>query len=153
MDTIMDIAKRHNLLVIEGAAQGVMASYKGKALGSIGDYGCYSFHETKNYSMGEGGALLIRDREHVERAEIIREKGTDRSKYFRGQVDKYRWQEFGSSYLPSELNVAYLYAQLEMADQINEARLVRWNEYYKLLTPLAQAGKIELPGGSGGLRP
>ena len=145
MDTIMDIAKRHNLLVIEDAAQGVMASYKGKALGSIGDYGCYSFHETKNYSMGEGGALLIRDREHVERAEIIREKGTDRSKYFRGQVDKYRWQEFGSSYLPSELNVAYLYAQLEMADQINEARLARWNEYYKLLTPLAQAGKIELP--------
>ena len=145
MDTIMDIAKRHNLLVIEDAAQGVMASYKGKALGSIGDYGCYSFHETKNYSMGEGGALLIRDREHVERAEIIREKGTDRSKYFRGQVDKYRWQEFGSSYLPSELNVAYLYAQLEMADQINEARLARWNEYYKLLTPLAQSGKIELP--------
>lgn len=145
MDTIMDIAKRHNLLVIEDAAQGVMASYKGKALGSIGDYGCYSFHETKNYSMGEGGALLIRDREHVERAEIIREKGTDRSKYFRGQVDKYRWQEFGSSYLPSELNVAYLYAQLEMADQINEARLARWNEYYKLLTPLSQAGKIELP--------
>ena len=145
MDTIMDIAKRHNLLVIEDAAQGVMASYKGKALGSIGDYGCYSFHETKNYSMGEGGALLIRDREPVERAEIIREKGTDRSKYFRGQVDKYRWQEFGSSYLPSELNVAYLYAQLEMADQINEARLARWNEYYKLLTPLAQAGKIELP--------
>ena len=141
----MDIAKRHNLLVIEDAAQGVMASYKGKALGSIGDYGCYSFHETKNYSMGEGGALLIRDREHVERAEIIREKGTDRSKYFRGQVDKYRWQEFGSSYLPSELNVAYLYAQLEMADQINEARLSRWNEYYKLLTPLAEAGKIELP--------
>ena len=131
--------------MIEDAAQGVMASYKGKALGSIGDYGCYSFHETKNYSMGEGGALLIRDREHVERAEIIREKGTDRSKYFRGQVDKYRWQEFGSSYLPSELNVAYLYAQLEMADQINEARLARWNEYYKLLTPLSQAGKIELP--------
>lgn len=150
MDTIMDIAKRHNLLVIEDAAQGVMASYKGKALGSIGDYGCYSFHETKNYSMGEGGALLIRDREHVERAEIIREKGTDRSKYFRGQVDKYRWQEFGSSYLPSELNVAYLYAQLEMADQINEARLARWNEYYKLLTPLAQAGKIELPVVPGG---
>ena len=145
MDTIMDIAKRHNLLVIEDAAQGVMASYKGKALGSIGDYGCYSFHETKNYSMGEGGALLIRDREHVERAEIIREKGTDRSKYYRGQVDKYRWQEFGSSYLPSELNVAYLYAQLEMADQINEARLARWNEYYKLLTPLSQAGRIELP--------
>ena len=145
MDTIMDIAKRHNLKVVEDAAQGVSAYYKGKALGTIGDFGCYSFHETKNYSMGEGGALLIRDREHVERAEIIREKGTDRSKYFRGQVDKYRWQEFGSSYLPSELNVAYLYAQLEMADQINEARLARWNEYYKLLTPLSQAGKIELP--------
>ena len=145
MDTIMDIAKRHNLKVVEDAAQGVSAYYKGKALGTIGDFGCYSFHETKNYSMGEGGALLIRDREHVERAEIIREKGTDRSKYFRGQVDKYRWQEFGSSYLPSELNVAYLYAQLEMADQINEARLARWNEYYKLLTPLSQAGRIELP--------
>lgn len=145
MDTIMEIAKKHHLAVVEDAAQGVCAWYKGRALGTIGDYGCYSFHETKNYSMGEGGALLIRDREHVERAEIIREKGTDRSKYFRGQVDKYRWQEFGSSYLPSELNVAYLYAQLEMADQINEARLARWNEYYKLLTPLAQAGKIELP--------
>ena len=145
MDTIMEIARKHNLKVVEDAAQGVMSTYHGKALGTIGDFGCFSFHETKNYSMGEGGALLIRDREHVERAEIIREKGTDRSKYFRGQVDKYRWQEFGSSYLPSELNVAYLYAQLEMADQINEARLARWNEYYKLLTPLAQAGKIELP--------
>ena len=145
MDTIMEIARKHNLKVVEDAAQGVMSTYHGKALGTIGDFGCFSFHETKNYSMGEGGALLIRDREHVERAEIIREKGTDRSKYFRGQVDKYRWQEFGSSYLPSELNVAYLYAQLEMADQINEARLARWNEYYKLLTPLSQAGKIELP--------
>lgn len=145
MDKIMKIAKKHNLKVVEDAAQGFMAKYKDKYLGTIADLGCYSFHETKNYSMGEGGALLIRDREHVERAEIIREKGTDRSKYFRGQVDKYRWQEFGSSYLPSELNVAYLYAQLEMADQINEARLARWNEYYKLLTPLAQAGRIELP--------
>lgn len=144
MDTIMDIACRHNLVVIEDAAQGVLASYKGQALGSIGDYGCYSFHETKNYSMGEGGALLIKDPANVERAEIIREKGTDRSKYYRGQVDKYRWQDFGSSYLPSELNVAYLYAQLEMADDINEARLARWNQYFELLKPLADAGKIEL---------
>lgn len=145
MDTIMDIARRHNLLVIEDAAQGVMAYYKGKALGTIGDFGCYSFHETKNYSMGEGGAILIRDPAYIEKAEIFREKGTDRSKYFRGQVDKYRWQEFGSSYLPSELNVAYLYAQLELADQINEFRLARWKEYKELLTPLAEAGKIELP--------
>ena len=144
MDTIMDIARRHGLTVIEDAAQGVMASYKGQALGSIGDYGCYSFHETKNYSMGEGGALLIKDPANVERAEIIREKGTDRSKYYRGQVDKYRWQDFGSSYLPSELNVAYLYAQLEMADEINGARLARWNQYFELLKPLADAGKIEL---------
>ena len=144
MDTIMDIARRHNLVVIEDAAQGVLASYKGQALGSIGDYGCYSFHETKNYSMGEGGALLIKDPANVERAEIIREKGTDRSKYYRGQVDKYRWQDFGSSYLPSELNVAYLYAQLELADDINEARLARWNQYFELLKPLADAGRIEL---------
>lgn len=144
MDTIMDIARRHDLVVIEDAAQGVLASYKGQALGSIGDYGCYSFHETKNYSMGEGGALLIKDPANVERAEIIREKGTDRSKYYRGQVDKYRWQDFGSSYLPSELNVAYLYAQLELADDINEARLARWNQYFELLKPLADAGKIEL---------
>lgn len=144
MDTIMDIAKRHNLKVVEDAAQGVSAYYKGKALGTIGDFGCYSFHETKNYSMGEGGALLIKDPANVERAEIIREKGTDRSKYYRGQVDKYRWQDFGSSYLPSELNVAYLYAQLELADDINEARLARWNQYFELLKPLADAGKIEL---------
>ena len=145
MDTIMDIAKRHNLLVIEDAAQGVMASYKGKALGSIGDYGCYSFHETKNYSMGEGGALLIRDREHVERAEIIREKGTDRSKYFRGQVDKYRWQEFGSSYLPSELNVAYLYAQLEECDKINRKRHQVYDGYHERLEDLEKQGKIQRP--------
>lgn len=145
MDTIMDIAKRHGLLVIEDAAQGVMASYKGKALGTIGDFGCYSFHETKNYSMGEGGALLIQDPAYIEKAEIFREKGTDRSKYFRGQVDKYRWQDFGSSYLPSELNVAYLYAQLEMADEINEYRLARWKEYMELLKPLEKEGKIELP--------
>lgn len=108
MDTIMDIARRHNLKVVEDAAQGIMATYKGKPLGTFGDFGCFSFHETKNFSMGEGGALLIHDPENIERAEIFREKGTDRSKYFRGQVDKYRWQDFGSSYLPSELNAAYL---------------------------------------------
>ena len=145
MDTILDIAKRHNLLVIEDAAQGVMAKYKGKALGTIGDFGCYSFHETKNYSMGEGGALLIRDDKYIEDAEIIREKGTDRSKFFRGQVDKYTWVSAGSSYLPSDMNAAYLYAQLEKADEINQARLEIWDTYYKGLKPLADAGKIELP--------
>ena len=145
MDTIMEVAKRHGLYVIEDAAQGVMASYKGKALGAIGDFGCFSFHETKNYSMGEGGALLVRDPKDVEMAEIYREKGTDRSKYYRGQVDKYRWQEFGSSYLPSELNVAYLWAQLEMAEEVNRQRLARWQEYYEMLTPLARQKKIELP--------
>ncbi len=145
MDTIMDIAKRHNLVVIEDAAQGVMASYKGQALGTIGDFGCFSFHETKNYSMGEGGALLIRDEKDIENAEIFREKGTDRSKYFRGQVDKYRWVNYGSSYLPSDMNAAYLYAQLEIAEEINDARLTCWNRYYERLTPLAEAGKLELP--------
>ena len=145
MDTIMDIAKRHHLLVIEDAAQGIMATYKGRALGSIGDFGNYSFHETKNYSMGEGGALLIRDEAYIEKAEILREKGTDRSKFFRGQVDKYRWQSFGSSYLPSDMNAAYLYTQFEMAQGINQVRLDRWNQYYRLLTPLAEAGRIELP--------
>ena len=145
MDVICDIAKRHNLILIEDAAQGVMSSYKGRALGSIGDYGCYSFHETKNYSMGEGGALLIQDPANIERAEIIREKGTNRSKFFRGQVDKYTWVDAGSSYLPSELNAAYLYAQLEKADAINEDRLGSWNLYYELLQPLAKAGHIELP--------
>ena len=145
MDTIMDIAKRHNLVVIEDAAQGVMASYKGQALGTIGDFGCFSFHETKNYSMGEGGALLIRDEKDIENAEIFREKGTDRSKYFRGQVDKYRWVNYGSSYLPSDMNAAYLYAQLEIAEEINDARLACWNRYYERLTPLAEAGKLELP--------
>lgn len=145
MDTIMDIAKRHNLWVIEDAAQGVLASYKGKALGTIGDFGCFSFHETKNYSMGEGGALLIRDEKYVEDAEIIREKGTNRSKYYRGQIDKYTWVNYGSSYLPSDMNAAYLYAQLEKADEINDARIAAWNRYYERLTPLAKAGKIELP--------
>lgn len=145
MDTIMAIARKHNLLVIEDAAQGVMAKYKGQALGTIGDMGCYSFHETKNYSMGEGGALLMRDEKYVEEAEIIREKGTDRSKFFRGQVDKYTWVNYGSSYLPSDMNAAYLYAQLEMADEINDARLDIWNTYKEGLAPLADAGKIELP--------
>ena len=145
MDTILDIAKRHDLAVVEDAAQGIMATYKGRALGAIGDFGCYSFHETKNYSMGEGGALLIRDEAYVEKAEIFREKGTDRSKYYRGQVDKYRWQDYGSSYLPSDMNAAYLYAQLEMADEINETRKARWEQYKTLLTPLAEAGRITLP--------
>lgn len=145
MDTIMAIAKKHNLFVIEDAAQGIMASYKGKALGTFGEFGCFSFHETKNFSMGEGGALLIRDEENIEKAEIFREKGTDRSKYYRGQVDKYRWQDFGSSYLPSEMNVAYLYGQLLEADKIQKERMDRWEEYKTLLTPLAEEGKIELP--------
>lgn len=145
MDKIMDIAKRHNLYVIEDAAQGIMSTYKGKALGTIGDYGCLSFHETKNYSMGEGGALLIRDEKNVENAEIIREKGTNRSKFFRGQIDKYTWVEAGSSYLPSDMNAAYLWAQLEMADDINNSRLSIWNQYYDGLLELSQSGKIELP--------
>lgn len=145
MDVIMDIAKRHNLIVIEDAAQGVMSTYKGKALGTIGDYGCYSFHETKNYSMGEGGALLIKNADKIENAEIIREKGTNRSKFFRGQVDKYTWVDVGSSYLPSELNAAYLWAQLEVAEEINEDRLSSWERYYKAFEPLKETGRIELP--------
>lgn len=145
MDTIMDIARRHNLMVVEDAAQGIMSTYKGRALGTFGEFGCFSFHETKNFSMGEGGALLIRDERYIEDAEIFREKGTDRSKYFRGQVDKYRWQNYGSSYLPSDMNAAYLYAQLQLADEITKARMDRWNEYWEQLTPLAGEGKIELP--------
>lgn len=145
MDTIMDIANRHNLMVIEDAAQGVMSQYKGRALGTIGDYGCFSFHETKNYSMGEGGALLIRDAKNSERAEIIREKGTDRSKFLRGQVDKYTWVDAGSSYLPSDINAAYLYAQLEQAEKINNHRLMLWNRYYGNLECLMQNGKVALP--------
>ena len=145
MDKIMDIARRHNLKVVEDAAQGVKAFYRGQALGTFGEYGCFSFHETKNYSMGEGGALLIRDAQNVERAEIIREKGTNRSKFFRGQVDKYTWVDFGSSYLPSEINAAYLWAQLECAEEINNKRLSIWNTYYQRLQPLAQQGKLELP--------
>lgn len=145
MDTILEIAKRHHLTVVEDAAQGVMSSYKGRALGTLGDFGCYSFHETKNYSMGEGGALLIRDPEKISEAEILREKGTNRSQFFRGQIDKYTWVDYGSSFLPSELNAAYLMAQLDQADAINNARLARWEQYYRLLSPLAAEGRIELP--------
>lgn len=145
MDTICEIAKRHNLYVIEDAAQGVMATYKGRPLGTTGDYGCYSFHETKNLSMGEGGALLIKDRENVLRAEIVREKGTNRSQFFRGEIDKYTWMDAGSSYLPSELNAAYLWAQLEDAQKIYDDRMRSWNLYYEQLKPLADEGRIELP--------
>ena len=145
MDTILSIARKHNLRVVEDAAQGVMAFYKGKALGTIGDFGSYSFHETKNYSMGEGGALLFHDPVYKEKAEIIREKGTNRSKFFRGQVDKYTWVDFGSSYLPSELNAAYLWAQLLAADLINEDRLRCWNYYHEALRPLQDQGLIERP--------
>ncbi len=145
MDKIMDIASRHNLYVIEDAAQGILSTYKGKALGAIGDFGCLSFHETKNYSMGEGGALMIQHEKDIEDAEIIREKGTNRSKFYRGQIDKYTWVNYGSSYLPSDMNAAYLYAQLEMADEINDMRLECWNRYYENLKPLAASGKIELP--------
>lgn len=145
MDTICDIAKRHNLVVVEDAAQGVMSFYKGRALGSIGDFGCYSFHETKNYSMGEGGAVLVNHEKNVERAEIIREKGTNRTKFFRGQIDKYTWVDLGSSYLQSELNCAYLYAQIENPDIINNDRLKSWNTYYELFTPLKEKDCIDLP--------
>ncbi len=145
MDTIMYIAHRHHLKVVEDAAQGVMAKYRDRYLGTIGDFGCYSFHETKNYSMGEGGALIINDPTYIERAEILREKGTNRSKFFRGEIDKYTWVDFGDSYLPSELNAAYLWAQLEKADEINQNRLLSWNRYYEGLDPLAVAGIIELP--------
>lgn len=144
MDQIMDIARRYDLKVVEDSAQGVMSTYKGKALGTIGDFGCYSFHETKNYSMGEGGALVINNPEYNERAEILREKGTNRAKYFRGQVDKYTWVDFGDSYLPSELNAAYLWAQLQRADDINNDRLNTWNIYREKLQPLADKGMIEL---------
>ncbi|MBQ7833518.1 MAG: dTDP-4-amino-4,6-dideoxygalactose transaminase [Lachnospiraceae bacterium] len=145
MDKIMEIAKKYNLAVIEDAAQGIMSTYKGKALGTIGDYGCFSFHETKNFSMGEGGALLIRDADNVENAEIIREKGTNRAKFFRGQIDKYTWVEKGSSYLPSEMNAAYLYAQLELAEEITADRMATWNRYNEAFKELAEAGKVELP--------
>lgn len=145
MDTIMDIAKRHNLKVVEDAAQGVMSSYKGKALGTIGNFGCFSFHETKNYSMGEGGALIINNEEYNDRAEIIREKGTNRSRFFRGQVDKYTWVDYGSSYLPSDMNAAYLWGQLEVADEINDNRLATWHTYYDAFKELGEKGLVKLP--------
>lgn len=145
MDEIIRIAKKYNLYVVEDAAQGIQATYKGQALGTIGDMGCYSFHETKNVSMGEGGALLINQDKYVEDAEIIREKGTNRSKFFRGQIDKYTWVEKGSSYLPSDMNAAYLWAQLESISEIMEWRMERWNQYYNLLKPLEEKGYIQLP--------
>mgnify|MGYP004475208843 FL=1 len=145
MDTIMDIANRYNLMVVEDAAQGVMSTYKGKALGTIGDFGCFSFHETKNYSMGEGGAILINNTNFIEKAEILREKGTNRAQFFRGQVAKYNWVDFGDSYLQSDLNAAYLWAQLERADEINNNRLATWNAYYDAFRPLAEKGIIKLP--------
>ena len=145
MDTIMAIARKHNLKVVEDAAQGVMSTYKGRPLGTIGDFGCFSFHETKNYSMGEGGALLINDPAYNERAEIMREKGTNRSRFLRGQVDKYTWVDFGDSYLPSDMNAAYLWAQLEEADAINDNRLATWNAYHEAFRSLAKAGKVVQP--------
>lgn len=145
MDTIMAIAKKYNLKVVEDAAQGVNAYYKGRALGTIGDFGCYSFHETKNYTMGEGGALLFQDDAYLERAEILREKGTDRSKFFRGQIDKYTWVSYGSSYLPSDINAAYLYAQMEAVNQINDKRMEIFNYYHEHLAVLEEKGFIERP--------
>ena len=145
MDKITELALKYNLKIVEDAAQGILSTYKGKMLGTIGDFGCYSFHETKNYSMGEGGALLIRDPNYIEKAEIIREKGTNRSKFFRGQIDKYTWVDAGSSYLPSDLNAAYLWAQLEQADKIFDNRMRTWNLYYELLTDLQKQGVISLP--------
>jgi dTDP-4-amino-4,6-dideoxygalactose transaminase len=145
MDTIMELAKKYHLLVVEDAAQGMMSTYKGRYLGTIGDFGTYSFHETKNYTMGEGGLVLLNDKKDVKRGEIIREKGTNRSQYFRGEIDKYSWVDIGSSYLPSEMNAAYLLPQLEIADEINERRLQIWNLYYNELKELKEAGKIELP--------
>ena len=145
MDEIMAIAKKYNLKVVEDAAQGVNAFYKGKALGTIGDFGCYSFNETKNYSMGEGGAILFQDDRYLEPAEILREKGTNRSQYFRGQIDKYTWVGYGSSYLPSDMNAAYLWAQLEEADKINDKRLSIWNFYHEELKELEDKGVLERP--------
>ncbi|WP_211444865.1 dTDP-4-amino-4,6-dideoxygalactose transaminase [Collimonas humicola] len=145
MDTILDIARRHGLKVVEDAAQGVMASYKGRALGSIGDLGAYSFHETKNVISGEGGSLLVNDADLALRAEIIREKGTDRSQFFRGEVDKYTWKEVGSSFLPGELVAAFLWAQLEEADRITQERLASWERYHALMAPLADKGLLRRP--------
>lgn len=145
MDKIMSIAHQHNIMVVEDAAQAVMSTYKGRYLGTIGDFGCYSFHETKNYSMGEGGAILVNNPLYVERAEILREKGTNRAQFFRGQVAKYNWVDFGDSYLQSDLNAAYLWAQLENAEQIYNNRMKTWNLYYKAFQELQRIGKIKLP--------
>jgi dTDP-4-amino-4,6-dideoxygalactose transaminase len=146
MDTIMDIARRHDLYVVEDAAQGMTSFYKGRPLGTIGHLGAFSFHETKNYtSGGEGGLLIINHEDFANRAEIIREKGTNRSQFFRGMVDKYTWVDVGSSYLPSDLQAAYLWGQLEKCDEIKRNRLATWNTYHELLTPLMAAGHIELP--------
>lgn len=145
MDTINRIARKHRLMVVEDAAQGVMSTYKGRALGTLSDIGCFSFHETKNYSMGEGGALLLHSDALAQKAEIIRQKGTNRSKFLRGQVDKYTWVDCGSSYLPSDMNAAFLWAQFLKADEINQDRLISWKLYNELLTPLAERGLLELP--------
>lgn len=145
MDTIMKISRKNNIPVVEDAAQGVMSFYKGRALGTIGDFGCYSFHETKNYTMGEGGALLVNNENYLERAEIIREKGTNRSRFFRGEIDKYSWVDIGSSYLPSDMNAAYLYGQFEIADEINEKRLAIWNLYDELLREYEKEEILDLP--------
>ena len=145
MDKIMELAEKYHLKVVEDAAQGVEAYYHGRALGTIGDFGCYSFHETKNYTMGEGGALVFQKNEYQEKAEILREKGTDRSKFFRGQVDKYRWIDYGSSYLPSEMNAAYLYAQLEEAEKINRKRRLIYDSYHERLEDLEAQGKLFRP--------
>lgn len=145
MDTIMAIAQKYDLKVIEDAAQGIMSTYKGKPLGTIGDYGCFSFHETKNISMGEGGALLIANPADIEEAEIVREKGTNRSKFFRGEIDKYSWVEAGSSYLPSELNAAYLWGELESAEEIYKNRMDTWQYYHSQLENMEKNGKIKRP--------
>jgi dTDP-4-amino-4,6-dideoxygalactose transaminase len=145
MDSIVEVAERHNLRIVEDAAQGVMASYKGRPLGAIGDLGTFSFHETKNIISGEGGSLLVNDPELVLRAEIMREKGTDRGRFFRGEVDKYTWQDIGSSFLPNEITAAFLWAQLEQAERITAGRLAIWNRYHEMLAPLEQRGVLRRP--------
>jgi dTDP-4-amino-4,6-dideoxygalactose transaminase len=145
MESILDSAKRHNLFVVEDAAQGIVATYKGRPLGSMGDFGCLSFHETKNIHCGEGGALLVNNEKYVERAEIVREKGTNRAKFFRGQTDKYRWVDVGSSYLPGELTAAFLAAQLEEAENITKKRLSIWNKYHEIFEDLEMNGKVRRP--------
>ena len=145
MDQILDIAKKYNLIVVEDAAQGIIATYNCRPLGSMGDFGCLSFHETKNIHCGEGGALLINNEKYIERAEIIREKGTNRSKFFRGQTDKYRWVDVGSSYLPGELTAAFLAAQLEEAENITKKRLSIWNKYHEIFEDLEMNGKVRRP--------